>query len=855
MKAQPKIIRFLVAAMLLVSLVGSVALPASAGVTKAHPLLVQMAAEDPGQRVAVIVQKLAEGKEVEAEVASLGGEVTKDLHIINAFAAEMSAGSALELAASPDVRWVSLDAPVVRSGLETDSVADDFNARSYSNNTGTQTWAVDWAEFNDDNRPDGGKVKIDKSMLRLEDKSRGVQRAVNLQASTSATLTFQYRRESMDKSAKHVDVQVSMDGGATWTQVARIGGPANDSGLLPPVSFDLTPYRSQATVVRFLTSPTMGGRLWVDNLKIEYTVNTTPPPPPPPPPPPSGVIFTHTVADDLWSIPSSFEHNSGSRNWNSSWLEVGESDGGFSGHVGLALVGGMDRINLYEDFSDGIWNPEYGAWRKVDLSGATTAVMSFIYRRVLMENNDYLDLELSTDGGLTWTKWLRLMGGNDSTFLSSSFDISPFISGTTAIRFISHFNQDGTYDSDYFQFDDITIQFDPSPLPMPPNTYLDTLGVRSVWQQGITGGGITVAVIDSGIWVDADFMRLPGDYCQPGGCGSNRLKAGFSFNDQAVYTNDNYGHGTHVAGIIGGNGQKSGGFYQGVAPQVDLINLKVCDNYGMAYESDVVEAMQWVYENKDQPAYRIRIVNLSINSTVDQSYHTSPIDAAAEILWFNGVVVIASAGNGSADGYNTINAAPANDPFIITVGAVDEGGTPDRVDDFIAGFSAYGTTLDGFNKPDLVAPGKDIVSVLAKESWWRNEYPGRFVENIYFRASGTSMSAPMVTGAVALLLQDEPHLTPDQVKFRLLNTGSLISNAVGNNYPYLDVYAAVNGTSTESANTGLVASQLLWSGTQPVTWGSVSWNSVSWNSVSWNSVSWNSVSWNSVSWNSTYWGP
>ena len=255
----------------------------------------------------------------------------------------------------------------------------------------------------------------------------------------------------------------------------------------------------------------------------------------------------------------------------------------------------MDRIMLWEDNNDNVWNPVYGAWRKVDLSGATTAVLSFAYRRVNLESPDYASLEISTDGGNTWTEWLRLGAGNDSDFQTTSFDISPFISANTAIRFISNFSKTNAYDSDYFQFDDITIQFNPPPLPMPPNTYLDTLGVRSVWQQGVKGGGITVAVIDSGIWVDQDFMRLPGDYCQPGGCGSNRLKAGYSFNSQTVYTNDNFGHGTHVAGIIGGNGTKSVGFYMGIAPQVDLINLKVCDNYGMAYESDVVEAMQWVY--------------------------------------------------------------------------------------------------------------------------------------------------------------------------------------------------------------------------------------------------------------------
>ena len=286
-------------------------------------------------------------------------------------------------------------------------------------------------------------------------------------------------------------------------------------------------------------------------------------------------------------------------------------------------------------------------------------------------------------------------------------------------------------------------------------------------------------------------------------------------------TADRYGHGTHVQGIIGGNGSYSNGAYIGVAPKVNLVSLKVSDDTGAGTTSAVVDALQWALNNKS--TYNIRVVNLSLNSTVVESYHTNPIDAAAEILWFNGIVVVASAGNnGGAAGALY---APANDPFVITVGATDDRGTNSISDDTIATFSAYGTTLDGVVKPDLVAPGTNIVSAKADGNniVLVNQHPSNVVDGYYFKMSGTSMAAPMVSGAVALLLQDEPNLTPDQVKYRLKSTAATTSRWAGYSAlkagaGYLDVYAAVTGTSTANANVRNVSRAMRPSGHRFLGW-------------------------------------
>ena len=378
------------------------------------------------------------------------------------------------------------------------------------------------------------------------------------------------------------------------------------------------------------------------------------------------------------------------------------------------------------------------------------------------------------------------------------------------------------------------------------NAYISAIGANKLWNVAPydQGQGIGVAIIDSGINPNGDLYT---------NMGVNRQVADVRFNsDYNLNPSDGYGHGTHVAGIVAGDGSESSSKYIGVAPMANIINVKVSNDDGSARMKDVVLGLQWVLENKD--TYNIRVINLSLNSTDAESYNNSPLDAAVEILWFNGVVVVVSAGNKG----NGAIYPPANDPFVITVGAVDDKGTAAITDDVVASFSAYGNSEDGAVKPDLVAPGTNIIARLVNQNMGlAKSHPGNKVGTQYFRMSGTSMAAPMVSGAVALLLRDEPGLNPDQVKYRLMATANKSWNGYKGSKAgagYLDIYAAVNGTTSNSSNTGIIPSHLLTTGPEPVSWGSVGWESVGWESVGWESVGWESVGWESVGWESDYWG-
>jgi serine protease AprX len=653
-------INVMVTLSLMMMLLGSTSIPASAKNedSKADPRLLEMAEEYPDETFMVIVQREMKNKDLEddapeVEVEKVGGRVKKQLDIIESFSAELLGKEIEKLAKHPKVRWISFDAPLVSTAVSDPRVRDEFSAASYSNNNGTNHWTSNWTEIYDDNTPAGGYVKVANGSLQLKFGNRGVNRQANLSGVVFAALSFQYKRSSFDDANDVVALQVSSNGGATWTELARYAGPGTDSAW-QPATFYIQNYATSNTQIRFATSSLLGSAdvFYIDNVQIEYA---------------SASKFTSAIrANELWNYP----------------------------------------------------------------------------------------------------------------FL-------------------------------------------------------------------VKGQGVTVAVVDSGISNHTDFQ---------GSNGGSRIIASTNQTSEAN-ASDGYGHGTHVAGIIGGNGTLANGVYSGVAPAVNLINVKVSNQQGMATTSDLIDGLQWI--NINRTAYNIRVVNISLNSTVAESYHTSPLDAAVEILWFNGIVVVVAAGNNGTGSAPVTLYPPANDPFVITVGASEDKGTATLSDDTIASFSAYGSTEDGFAKPDLVAPGRHVVSLLAGTSSQAYlNHPAHRVNTSYFRMSGTSMSAPVVSGAVALLLLDEWNLNPDQVKFRLMATAN--KNWTGYNAAkagagYLDIYAAIFGSTTGTANTGIRPSQLLSTGSEPISWGSVGWNSVGWNSVGWNSVGWNSVGWNSAGWNSNVW--
>ena len=289
-----------------------------------------------------------------------------------------------------------------------------------------------------------------------------------------------------------------------------------------------------------------------------------------------------------------------------------------------------------------------------------------------------------------------------------------------------------------------------------------SIGARWVTTQlGVTGAGVGVATVDSG--VSPSHPDLTG-----------RVLHFADFVGAATTAYDDYGHGTHVAGIIAGSGAASNGARRGIAPGAHLIVLKALDHRGVGFTSNVIAAIEYAIEHRR--TFNIRVLNLSVAAGVYESYLTDPLTIAARRAVDAGIVVVAAAGNRgrSATGdpaYGGIT-SPGNAPWVLTVGATSEKGTASRADDVVAEFSSRGpAAIDGSTKPDVVAPGVAIESTTEAASALFTTHPGARLwgtagagQEPYLSLTGTSMAAPVVAGVVALMVQANPALTPNAVK-------------------------------------------------------------------------------------------
>jgi serine protease AprX len=417
--------------------------------------------------------------------------------------------------------------------------------------------------------------------------------------------------------------------------------------------------------------------------------------------------------------------------------------------------------------------------------------------------------------------------------------------------------------------------------------------VRSdgLWREGVTGAGVNVAVLDTGVYAQHPDLQGRVVHCE-------------DFSHEArgqARCADTFGHGTFMAGLIAGDGTSSNGKYMGAAPDAGLVSVKVAGYDGEADVSNVLAGIQWVVAHRSD--YDIRVLNLSLGTDSAQDYRLSPLDFAVEKAWKAGIVVVVSAGNTGPNASTVMK--PGDDPFVITVGASNDEGSTTVSDDTVPIFSGRGPTRsNGFAKPDVVSPGVHTVSLRSPGSAIDQKFGATArVDDGYFRGTGTSMSTATVSGVVAQILQRNPGLTPDQVKYRLTATARQIADrdatATGNGV--IDAYAAATSASTASANQNIQVSSGLGGinldrgnvGVQLVTpagsvtlngefvaqtdparvgvtnpsglvpyaaadytttgWDGSSWQGSSWQGSSWQAGAWAGSSWQGSSWQATIW--
>lgn len=279
----------------------------------------------------------------------------------------------------------------------------------------------------------------------------------------------------------------------------------------------------------------------------------------------------------------------------------------------------------------------------------------------------------------------------------------------------------------------------------------------AVWERSVTGKGVGVAVLDTGIYQHPDL--------------TGRIVAFKDLVGKKTAAYDDNGHGTHCAGDIASDGSKSDGLYKGTAPGCNLIGVKVLNGLGSGSLSTVIQGIQWCIDNKD--LYGIRIISMSLGTTASQPAADDPVCQAVELAWNHGIVVCVAAGN-EGPKTKTIS-SPGIDPKAITVGAIDDKNSANFEDYEVADFSSRGPTIDNLTKPDVMTPGANIISLRSPNSTLDKQLRNARVGNDYMSLSGTSMATPVCAGIVALILEANGKLKPDEVKELLMKNARSLS--------------------------------------------------------------------------------
>jgi serine protease AprX len=415
----------------------------------------------------------------------------------------------------------------------------------------------------------------------------------------------------------------------------------------------------------------------------------------------------------------------------------------------------------------------------------------------------------------------------------------------------------------------------------------------------VTGKDVGVALIDSGV--------------SPvkGVAGAGKVVNGpdLSFESQAPALRhlDTFGHGTHMAGIIAGRDpevapdkENDKVHFVGMAPDAHIVNVKVASADGAVDVSQVIAGIDWVVTHRNDPGVNARVLNLSFGTDSTQDERLDPLSHAVESAWRNGIVVVVAAGNGGVS--TTRLTMPAVNPYVIAVGAANSNSTDGKADDLVQDFSTGGSAT---RHPDIVALGRSVASLRVPNSFIDVRYPGALIagdpDQRYFRGSGTSQAAAVVSGAVALLLQQRPGLTPDQVKKLLTGTATKLDgrksplsvNTQAQGAGELDVQKALDAATPTAAaaaqswpasvGTGLLDAARgtavvtdpangvelhgerdimgqpwnpgVWSrqSASGTAWSGGTWNGRSWTGAGWSSGAWTDAAWSGADWSGTAW--